>query len=219
MTIEFLPPVPIEGHQPSSAAGSDHPMRVVTRQAAGFEPGGWTSETRQHVQGFFDDLAAEWHTRTSPQRTAIVRDALTRGLDALDLPAGPAVEIGSGTGAYSGLLADRFATVLAFDLSFAMLQRAPSGPAHRIQADAATLPLRDSSAAAVVLINMFLFPAEIERVLLPRGALVWVNSSGEQTPIHLAPDDLVAALPGQWSGVWSRAGEGLWCVLRRSLGS
>ena len=191
-------------------------MRVVTRQAAGLAPGGWTADTRRHVRGFFDDLAAEWHTRTSPQRAAVVGDALARGLDALDLPAGPAVEIGSGTGAYSGLLAERFATVMAVDLSLEMLRRAPARPAHRVQADAARLPVRDRSAAAIVLINMFLFPAELERVLSPGGALVWVNSSGEQTPIHLSPDDLVAALPGAWTGVWSRAGEGLWCVLRRS---
>src|SRR5581483_984840 len=116
----------IEGHRPSSAAGPDHPMRVVTRQAAGLAPGGWTNDTREHVQGFFDELAAEWHTRTSPQRAAVVRDALVRGLDVLDLPPGPAVEIGSGTGAYSGLLAERFATALAIDLSREMLRRAPA---------------------------------------------------------------------------------------------
>src|SRR4029078_11244821 len=101
------------------------------------------------------------------------------------------------------------------DLSGAMLRLAPRGPAHRVQGDAAKLPVRDSSAAAIVMINAFLFPAEVDRVLAPQGALVWVNSSGEKTPIYLSVDDLVARLPGEWTATASRAGEGSWCVLRR----
>ena len=191
-------------------------MRIATRRAAGLDAGGWTGELRTQVEDYFDGIAGEWHTRTSPQRTAVVTDALSRGLDAMDVPLGPAVEVGSGIGTYSSLLADRFATVLAIDLSLAMLKLAPSGPAHRVQADGARLPLRDSSAAAIVLINAFLFPAEVERTLAPRGVLVWVNSSGEQTPIYLSVDDLIAGLPGEWTGTSSRAGEGHWCVLRRA---
>jgi len=213
--ITHLPPVAIEGHQSSRSGSPDHPMRVATRRAAGLEAGGWTSALRDEVAEFFDGLAGEWHTRTSPERTAIVMDALTRGLDPLFVPRGVALEIGSGIGAYSGLLAPRFSRVLAVDLSLAMLQRAPSGPAHRVQADAARLPVRDGAAAAVVLINSFLFPAEVDRVLARDGAVLWVNSSGEYTPIYLSFDDLLAALPGTWTGVASRAGEGSWCVLRR----
>jgi hypothetical protein len=97
-----------------------------------------------------------------------------------------------------------------------MLRRAPARPAHRVQADGARLPIGDASADAIVLINAFLFPAEVERVLSPNGVLIWVNSSGDQTPIYLSPDDLVAALPGQWTGTSSRAGEGQWCVVRRA---
>jgi hypothetical protein len=206
----------IESHQPSGAGGPDHPMRIATRRAAGLESGGWTAELRDDVEGYFDDLAAEWHTRTSPGRTAIVMDALSRGLGVPQAPYGVAVEVGSGIGTYSGLLAKRFTTVVAIDLSLAMLKLAPSGPAHRVQADGSCLPISDSSAAAVVLINAFLFPAEVERVRSRRGALVWVNSSGEHTPIYLSVDDLVARLPGRWVGVASRAGQGHWCVLRRT---
>ena len=72
-----------------------------------------------------------------------------------------------------------------------------------------------NAAAAIVLINAFLFPAEVARVLAPGGAIVWVNSSGERTPIYLSPEDLLKALPGEWTGIASRAGEGHWCVLRR----
>ena len=191
-------------------------MRIATRRAAGLHTGGWTGELRDEVENYFDGLAGEWHTRASPQRTAIVRDALLRGLGAIHSPAGVAVEVGSGIGTYSSLLAERFATVVAIDLSLAMLKLAPSGPALRVQADGAKLPVRDSSAAAVVLINAFVFPAEVERVLSPEGALVWVNSSGEQTPIYLSVDDLVGGLPGDWTGTSSQAGDGLWCVLRRA---
>jgi SAM-dependent methyltransferase len=214
--IQYLPPVPIDGHQPSGIGGPDHPMRRATRRAAGLDTGGWTAELRHDVLGFFDDMAGEWHTRSSPQRTAVVMDALARGLGARESRAGVAVEVGSGIGTYSPLLAERFAKVVAIDLSLRMLKLAPARPAYRVQADGASLPIGDASAAAVVLINAFLFPAEVVRVLIPEGALVWVNSSGEQTPIYLSADDLVAALPGEWAGTWSRAGEGSWCVLRRA---
>lgn len=215
--VQRLPPVPIEGHRSSGAGSADHPMRIATRRAAGLDVAGWTRELRNEVSGYFDDLAGEWHTRSSWQRTAVVMDAFVRGLDAIALPIGVALEVGSGIGTYSPLLAERFATVVAVDLSLAMLKLSPAGPAHRVQADGARLPLRDSSAAAIVLINAFLFPAEVDRVLSSDGALVWVNSSGEQTPIYLSIDDLVAGLPGQWTGTSSQAGEGHWCVLRRAL--
>ena len=191
-------------------------MRIATRRAAGLDAGGWTTELREQVGDFFDGLANEWHTRSSPERTAVVMDALSRGLGALDVPAGTVVEVGSGIGAYSDLLAERFTTVVAIDLSLAMLTLAPTRPAHRVQADGARLPLRDSFAVAIVLINAFLFPEEVERVLSPTGALVWVNTSGEQTPIYLSVDDVVAKLPGEWTGTASRAGEGHWCVLTRA---
>jgi SAM-dependent methyltransferase len=191
-------------------------MRSATRRAAGLEPGGWTGELRNTVEDYFDDLAGEWHTRASPQRTAVVMDALSRGLGGSDSTAGLALEVGSGIGTYSHLLAARFATVLAIDVSQAILKLAPIGPAHRVRADGARLPVADASAAAIVLINAFLFPAEVARVLSPAGALVWVNSSGEHTPIYLSVDDLVAQLPGDWAGTSSRAGEGHWCVLRRA---
>jgi SAM-dependent methyltransferase len=215
MAIQQLPALTIEGHRSSAMGGPDHPMRIATRRAAGLHREGWTADLRVEVEEYFDGLAAEWHTRTSPERTAIVRDAFSRGLDPIGVPPRLAVEVGSGTGTYSNLLTDRFTTVVAIDVSLAMLKLAPIGPAHRVQADGARLPLNDRSASTIVLINAFLFPAEVERVLAPDGALVWVNSSGEGTPIFLSVDDLVAALPGEWEGVSSRAGEGHWCVLRR----
>ena len=68
------------------------------------------------------------------------------------------------------------------------------------------LPIHDAAADAVILINMFLFPDEVERVLAPQGLVVWVNSSGEHTPIHLSPEEVAQQLPGAWNGVKARAG-------------
>src|SRR5204862_6594554 len=106
LAIQHLPPVAIEGHRSSGAGGTDHPMRIATRRAAGLDAGGWTGELRHQVEGFFDGLAGEWHTRISPQRTAVVMDALVRGLGAIDSPVGMAVEVGSGIGSYSTRLAE-----------------------------------------------------------------------------------------------------------------
>ena len=215
MAIKELPPLVIEGHQLTSTGSPDHPMRIVTRQAAGLEKGGWNDKIAGDVSKYFDDMAADWHTRTSPERTLIVVDALKRGLNEVGAPAGLAVEVGSGIGTYSPVIAQHFAPVMAVELSMEMLKHAPEKPAHRVLADGSRLPLPDQSAAAVVLINAFLFPDEVARVLVPDGVVIWVNSSGECTPIHLPVDDLVKALPGTWDGVTSKAGEGLWSVLRR----
>ena len=64
---------------------------------------------------------------------------------------------------------------------------------------------------------MFLFPAEVDRVLAPEGVVVWVNSRGSETPIHLTADEVDRALPGHWDGVASRAGWGTWSVHRRAI--
>jgi hypothetical protein len=89
-----------------------------------------------------------------------------------------------------------------------------AGP--RILGDAARLPVHDGSIDAAVLVNALLFPLEIDRVLAPDGALLWVNTRGDETPIHLPPDDVDAAMPGEWSGLAAEAGAGLWAVLRRA---
>ena len=211
--IEQLPAREVEGHEPSNPLGADHPMRVMTRRAAGLESPPWDAEARMAVAELFDGLAAEWHTRNTPPRQAVVADALDRG--GVGDPAGLAVEVGSGIGTYTGMLAERFAGVVAVELSMEMHRLAAADPGSRVLADAVELPLPDASVDAVVLVNMMLFPAEVDRVLAPGGCVVWVNSSGESTPIHLTTEEVVAALPGEWTGVTSRSGIGLWSVLRR----
>jgi len=192
-------------------AGPDHPMRKVTRQVA-FEPDGWTKERAEKVTRLFDAMAAQWGERTSAERQDVLRDALARGeLHGRSL----CVEIGSGTGSSTQDLAAAYDTVVSIDLSREMLAHAPHGPGRRVQADAARLPLASGSADALVLVNALLFPSEMDRVLAPDGVLVWVNSLGDRTPIHLPASDVVEALPGEWLGVAADAGWGTWVTLRR----
>jgi SAM-dependent methyltransferase len=214
-SLRHLAATAVAGHRASGHGSDDHPMRIMTRRAAGLLPEPWDAEARAVVAGYFDGLADEWHTRTSPERDAVVLDALERGLPDLGR-ADVCVELGSGTGAYTPMLAERWRRVLAVEVAHEMLRRAPATPGHRVLADGARLPLVDRAASAVVLVNCFLFPAEVDRVLGDDGVVVWVNSSGPQTPIYLPADDVAAALPGEWAGVESGAGEGLWCVLRRA---
>ncbi len=193
-------------------AGPDHPMRKVTRQVA-FEPTGWTRERARKVAELFNGMAAEWHTRETAERMEPLRDALDRG----SLRArGLCVELGSGTGFGTRDLVERFERLVAVDLAREMLKLAPPEYGSRVNADAACLPLRDGAADAVVLVNALLFPAEVARVLAPGGSVVWVNSLGDRTPIHLSAADVEKALPGAWDGVASEAASGTWCVLRRA---
>jgi SAM-dependent methyltransferase len=186
-------------------------MRKVTHQVA-FEPGGWTPERAAKVNALFDSLAPEWHTRDHPLRQVPVADAFERGGP---LGYGTGLELGSGIGMGTAWLSARFDLLVAVELSAEMLKLAPPDPAPHVRADAANLPIADASVDAVVLINMFLFPAEVDRVLKPDGALVWVNTAGDQTPIHLSAEQVEAALPGEWNGVTSEAGWGTWAVFRR----
>jgi SAM-dependent methyltransferase len=210
--IRELEPLEIPGHEAFRASGATHPMRTVTRQAAGLEPGDWTTTLRNDVATYFDGLADEWVMRATPERAKVVEDALARCGDLR----GTVLELGAGNGAYTLAIAARAGAVVAVELSPEMLLRQPPEPGLRVRADASVLPFRDRGADAVVLINMFLFPQEIDRVLAPDGLLVWVNSSGEQTPIHLTPEEVAQVLPGDWEGLKARAGVGIWCALRRA---
>jgi SAM-dependent methyltransferase len=197
---------------PPPFAGPDHPMRVLTRATALGEE--WTGDDARRVADVFDGLAPAWtEQHVDPAKAAIVDDALDRGDPPLD---GRWLELGSGTGAGTRLLRARGIAQVSVDLSPGMLAHAPAGLAPKVRADSSQLPFGDSCFDAILMINMLLFPAEVDRVLRPGGAVVWVNTLGDQTPIHLPPSDVERALPGKWIGVSSRAGTGLWAVLRRA---
>jgi SAM-dependent methyltransferase len=213
-TLTELPAIEIPGHTSSGLGSAEHPMRIMTRRAAGLTGERWDDVARAKVSAYFDDLAPEWHTRTGPARNAVVADALERGVGVIR--GDVCIELGSGIGAYTPALANRWERVVAIEVSLEMLLRAPRGVGHLLLADGARLPLVDGAADAVVLVNCFLFPDEVDRVLAPDGVVVWVNSSGGETPIHLPPEDVIEALPGRWEGLRARAGIGIWCTLRRA---
>ena len=196
---------------PEPFAGPDHPMRLLTRSKAFGEP--FTAEDSARVQQIFDSMAADWsEAHVDPTKAAPVGDALERG----GVPAeGDWLEVGSGTGAGARVLAERVGSLVCTDLAEEMLRHARD-LAPRVRSDASRLPFGSDRFDAVLLINMLLFPREVDRVLRPDGVVVWVNTLGDQTPIHLPPEDVLAALPGTWTGTTAHAGTGFWLVARRS---
>jgi len=186
-------------------------MRKVTREVA-FD-GQWTPERATKVAELFDSMAEEWAARHCDRvRISPVADALERG-GVNQLPRW--LELGSGTGAGTSVIAHRLDSLVCCDLDREMLLNAPPDLAPQVQADASRLPFAADTFATVLMVNMILFPGEVDRVLGPGGKIVWVNTIGDQTPIHLPPDDVAAALPGEWRGVTARAGSGFWAVFER----
>lgn len=186
-------------------------MRAVTNEVAA--GGGWDSSIAAEVGSFFDGLAPEWvEKRKHRSRELPVIDSLERG--GVEF-ATNWLELGCGTGSATAILAPRVDSLVAVDLSAGMLQHAPEELGPFVRADASTLPFRDSEFGGVMLMNMFLFPTELDRVLAEDGWIIWVNSRAEQTPIHLSVDALIDALPGEWRGFTSRADTGMWATLTR----
>lgn len=214
--IEALPPVEPRAADPSLVASAErHPMRRVAYAAAA-EVGAWSGGLPGEVTAVFDGLAGEWHAKMTPDRLAALDDALVRGgADAAG--AGVWLELGCGDGGATATVAARADRLLAMDLSPRMLAaaRARGTGVPLVRADAAALPLADHAVAVAVLMNMLLFPTELDRILQPGGRLVWVSSRGPATPIFLSASQVVAALPGRWGGVASQHGEATWAVLRR----
>jgi SAM-dependent methyltransferase len=190
-------------------------MQELTRNIA-TDTEAWTPEKATEMLGLFDSLASAWPERDRPERHDALGDALTRGGP---LRGGPlrgrlCLEVGAGTGNETADLQAAFDVVVSIDLSRAMLSLAsPRG--RQVQADASLLPVGTGSAGVVALINMFLFPAEVARVLQPDGVVLWVSTNGDATPIYLPPVEVLEALPGTWHGISSRAGWGTWLVARR----
>ena len=185
-------------------------MRQLTKQVA-FDKT-WDEATAERVADMFSSMSSHWTAdHDKPERYAPLRDALLRG----QVPAGRAIELGSGTGLGTRELAAHFDDVVALDRSEGMLSEAPASYGARILGDAAALPFGSESADAIVLVNMMLFPNEVDRVLRSEGAIVWVNTIGEHTPIYLSAQDVHDALPGEWTVTHSRSGTGTWAVARR----
>jgi ubiquinone/menaquinone biosynthesis C-methylase UbiE len=158
-------------------------------------------------------MADGWRDNDRPERHDAIGDALERGGP---FPSGWCAEVGSGTGNATPDLQRAFTFVVSFDLSGEMLRLAPA-TGSRVQSDSSRLPLPPNSVPVVALVNMFLFPLEVARVLAPDGVLLWVSTNGNETPIYLPPSDALVALPGEWHGVTSQAGWGTWLTAHRAL--
>ncbi len=186
-------------------------MRNVTHQVA-FEAG-WSSGRARKVAELFDSMASEWDaSHSDPVRVAPVSDAIRRGELQLE---GRWLELGAGTGAGTRLFAPAVKSLVGLDLSLAMLQGAPKRVAPLVQGDSSGLPFNDDTFDGILMVNMLLFPDEVDRVLRSKGQIVWVNTMGDRTPIHLSPEDLLTALPGEWAATWANSGTGFWAVACR----
>jgi SAM-dependent methyltransferase len=185
-------------------------MRELTREIA-MDADAWTPERATQMIGLFDSLASAWPERDRPERHDALGDALARGGP---FPDGLCLEVGAGTGNATGDLQAVLHVVVSIDLSRAMLLLA-SPRSRQIEADASLLPVGAGSVAVVALINMFLFPAEVARVLKADGVVLWVSTNGDATPISLSPADVLEALPGTWHGISAQAGWGTWLTARR----
>jgi hypothetical protein len=189
-------------------------MRELTLQIA-TDANAWTPERAVQMASLFDALASAWPEHDLPERHDALQDALARGGT---FPSGVCLEVGAGTGNPTRDLRAAFNSVVSTDLSGEMLSLAPtSGP--QVQADASFLPVRAGSVAVVALINMFLFPAEVARVLSVDGVVLWVSTNGDATPIYLSPAEVLQALPGPWQGISAQAGWGTWLTARRETGT
>ena len=210
-TVAHLAPVLLpEGEEPEDI-GTGHEMRRVTELVAA-DADAWTPELAAQVARFFDERAADWHTRSTARSEVVLADLLDRSGGFAE----PVVELGAGTGSGTHHLAERFDYVVAGDLSGEMLRLLPAQLASRVRLDASELPFATASVGTLVCVNMLLFAHEVRRVLAPHGALIWVSSIGERTPIHLSAEQVATALGDDFEVTASRAGWGTWAVARRA---
>ena len=206
-------------------------MRAVTTEAA-FQETSWTTQRAKHVADFFGEMAPVWNQRISPEELDGILDALERG----GVPkGGRCLEIGAGTGHATRHLRHWCESVIAIDISEEMLQQLDPAFAPRVLADGSRLPFPDATADVIALANMFLFPAEVIRLLAPNGRIIWYNGIGEYTPIHLSTEEIIQALDQHssktatlassktsslktttWQAIASRWSQATWCVLRRT---
>lgn len=203
-----VPAAPGKPVRPEAAASQRR-----TRELAE-HPATWSGELAREVVRRYTGLAPEWDGERGGYRPVPLADALARGGP---FPAGLCVEVGAGTGLLTPLLEAVWPRVLSLDLTPAMMRR--SHAALRVIADASHLPLPDGTVRAVVLADAPLFAAEVARVLVPDGVVVWSNALGADAPHHVPVDTVLAVLNKaaggrRFTAVTAEAGWGLWVVLR-----
>jgi len=191
-------------------------MRHITRDVV--YKNLWNSNLVEEVKKLFDEKASEWSTtRNIPSRGIPVLDALERG----EVYGEKVVDLGAGTGLATQLLVNKFESVVALDISKEMIKNSVTPETPQVCADGGCLPFASNSIDVFLVMNMILFPNEIERCLKDEGFLVWVSSRGPETPIYLPPEEVIDLMSANsevsWFGVSAYALEGSWLVARRSI--
>ena len=191
-------------------------MRHITRDVV--YKNLWNSNLVEEVKKLFDEKASEWSTtRNIPSRGVPVLDALERG----EVYGEKVVDLGAGTGLATQLLVNKFESVVALDISKEMIKNSVTPETPQVCADGCCLPFASNSIDVFLVMNMILFPNEIERCLKDEGFLVWVSSRGSETPIYLPPEEVIDLMSANsevsWFGVSAYALEGSWLVARRSI--
>ena len=143
----------------------------------------------------FNRIAGVWDQGRGSEAFA----ALKAALDAVDSSPRRVLDLGTGTGEAAFLAARRFpeAEIVGLDLAPAMIGEARrktsselAGRVHFEEGDAERLPYPDGSFDLVVLANMIPFFDELERVVAPKGRVVFSFSIGPGTPIYVPPERL-----------------------------
>jgi SAM-dependent methyltransferase len=206
-----VPAPPDKPIRPETAQGQQRARRLA------LNPDTWDRQEAAGMRATFDEAASGWDGDRGGYRRPVLADALARGGP---FPPGLALEIASGTGLLTPLIQAVWPRVVAVDLSSGMLAR--SAAAHRLQADAAHLPLVSGCADAVVIGDGPLFAAEIARVMTERAVLVLSNALGRGAPFYVptevVAEAMTAAAGRPWDAVESQAHWGSWAVLRRAGG-
>ena len=192
-TITHLPG--IDGaDEATRGTAVNHRMRQVTELVAGSGPGAgtWDGSLVDEVRTLFDSLAPDWTaTRDHPTRNAPVLDALDRG----GVDGRKVLELGAGTCISARDLAGRFDTFVAADLSWGMLSHAVDGSPPLVCTDGSSLPLADGVLDVLVLQNMFLFAAEVDRLdnwnIDGRVSFIKVDAGGAELDVVLGGDQLI----------------------------
>ena len=215
MKITYLPTI----HPRSKSvreSGSNSRMRHITRDVV--YKNLWNSNLAEEVRNLFDEKASDWSTtRNVPARGVPVLDALERG----GVYGKRVVDLGAGTGLATQLLVNNFESVVGLDISKEMIKNSVTTETPQVCADSDCLPFASNSIDAFLVMNMILFPNEIERCLKDEGCLVWISSRGPETPIYLPPEEVIELMSvnseASWFGVSAYALEGSWLVARRSI--
>lgn len=195
-------------------AADHHPSRRLLEQVI-TQPG--AADAWDELVGIYDQQAGIWTEWAEgvPDYVAPVAEGLRHCP-----PAAWAVEVCCGTGQATPLLAGFAPLLAAVDASLPMLAQGVGGPnpvagARPVAADVRALPFADGSVPLLAGLNAVPCVREFDRVLAPGGRLLWCTSFGPGTPLYVEPQRFADLLPGRWTGVTGRAGNGEWTVLHR----